>query len=173
MTVNIVGKIIKKRVIPNDVFLTPLSVVNIHLDLLKKYVEPNDIILDGFYGTGNYYNTFPEYFLNNTFDFTEIELGKDFFEYDKKVDVIVSNPPYSLINKILEKSVLLKPHTISYLIGMMNFTNKRIEYMNTNGYYLAEIHFTKIHKWFGMSIIVIFTNKISKNCISFDRKIHK
>ena len=62
MTVNIVGKIIKKRVIPNDVFLTPLSVVNIHLDLLKKYVEPNDIIRDGFYGTGNYYNTFPEYF---------------------------------------------------------------------------------------------------------------
>lgn len=171
--VNIIASKIVKRENPNDVFLTPISVVNIHLELLKKYVESNDIIFDGFYGTGNYYNAFSSYFQNNPTDFTEITLNKDFFEYDKKVDVICSNPPYSLINKVLEKSVALRPHTISYLIGMMNFTNKRTEYMNNNGYYLAEIHFTKINKWFGMSLIVVFTNKVTKNCISFDRVVHR
>ena len=173
MNVDIVGKKIKEKKTPNDVFITPLSVVNIHLELLKKYIEPNDIILDPFFGTGNYYNTFSKYFLNNTFDFTEITLGKDFFKYDKKVAVLCSNPPYSIINKVLEKSIELQPHTISYLIGMMNLTNKRIEYMNLHSYYLAEIHLTKIYSWFGMSIIVIFTNKINKNCISFDRIVHK
>lgn len=161
---------IKKREKPNDTFYTPIELVKVHLNYIKEYVDTNDIILDGFYGTGNYYNTFAEVFdKNNTFDYTEINLGLDFFDYNKKVSIIVSNPPYSLIDKILEHSIKLEPHTISYLIGQHNLTNKRIEYMNNNGYYLSKLYFTKVYDWYGMSCIVVFTKKAQRNCIDFDR----
>jgi type I restriction-modification system DNA methylase subunit len=163
---------IKKREKANDIFYTPIDLVKIHLNLVKEYVSKDDIILDPFFGTGNYYNTYPEIFKNsNTFEYTEIELKKDFFEYNKDVNIIISNPPYSIIDKVLEKSVSLNPHTISYLIGHNNFTCKRIEYMNNKGYYLDKMYFTKVHQWFGMSLIVVFTKKSKKNCVEFDRKI--
>lgn len=163
---------IKKRPSSNDIFYTPINLVETHLQYVKKYVVDGDVILDGFYGTGNYYNSYSKFF-KGSFEYTEIEMGKDFFEYEKKVDVIISNPPYSIIDKILEKSVSLEPHTISYLIGQNNLTCKRIEYMNTNGYFLDRLFFTKVFKWFGMSCIVVFTKKSTKNCIDYDRIVWK
>jgi hypothetical protein len=170
---SIINRNIKDRTKPNDIFYTPIDLVKTHLMYIKEYVKDGDVIFDGFYGTGNYYNTYPEVFKNNTFDYTEIELGKDFFEYDKKVDVIVSNPPYSIIDKVFEKSVSLNPHTISYLIGQNNLTCKRIEYMNSKGYFLVKLFFTKVWKWFGMSCIVVFSKKSTKNCIDYDRVVWK
>ena len=160
---------IKKRETPKDVFYTPISLVKIHLGLVKP--NDNDIIYDPFYGKGAYYNEFPNIYKNNSFLFSEIEMGKDFFEFNEKIDIIISNPPYSMIDKVLEKSVSLKPHTISYLISIHNLTTKRIEYMNKNGYCLTVLHFTKVYKWFGMSIIVAFSKGV--NCISYDRIVHK
>jgi type I restriction-modification system DNA methylase subunit len=161
---------IQKKTNPNDVFITPLELVKLHCDLV--HVNENDVIYDPFFGTGNYYNSFKNHFKQNTFLFSEITLGKDFFEFDEKIDVIISNPPYSCIDNVLTKSIQLNPHTISYLIGINNLTTKRIEYMNHNGYGLTTLHFTKVYSWFGMSIIVIFT-KDGDNCISFDRKVHR
>jgi len=87
-----IQKKIKEKEKPNDIFYTPLPLVKFHLNFVKEYVEKDDLILDPFFGSGNYYNTYPEIFKNNTFDYTEIELKKDFFEYNKDVNVIVSNP---------------------------------------------------------------------------------
>jgi len=165
---------IKKRDNPKDVFYTPIDLVKTHLDYVLPYVKENDIIFDPFYGTGNYYKLFEEYYPNNTYDFTEIEMGKDFFQYDKKVDIIVSNPPYSLIDQVFDKSVSLNPFIISYLIGLHNLTTRRIEKMNEKGYFLVKIKMMKVFKWFGMSAIVIFKKEENgKNCIDFDRKVFK
>lgn len=164
---------IKKRLSPNDVFLTPMTLVNQHINLVEDLIDTDKIILDPFYGTGNYYNTLKERFPTNQIEYTEIEMGLDFFEYNKKVDYIISNPPYSLIDKVLQKSCDLEPEIISYLIGFMNITTRRIEYMNKRGYYIQSLHLTKVFKWFGMSAIITFSNKIKTNCISFDRIIHK
>lgn len=170
---NKTGKKIKQRENPNDVFLTPIPLVRIHLNLVKEYVGDGELILDPFYGTGNYFNLFQEIYPNNPFDFTEIKMGLDFFNYDRSPNVIISNPPYSCIEAVLDKSIALKPHTISYLIGQMNFTCKRIEKMNRAGYYLAKLYMTKVNKWFGMSYIVVFTNKVDKNVIDYDRILWK
>lgn len=164
---------IKKRLSPNDVFLTPMTLVNKHINLVEDLIDTDKTILDPFYGTGNYYNTLKERFPTNHVEYTEIEMGLDFFEYNKKVDYIISNPPYSLIDKVLQKSCDLEPEIISYLIGFMNITTRRIEYMNKRGYYIQSLHLTKVFKWFGMSAIITFSNKIKTNCISFDRIIHK
>ena len=169
----VINSKIKKRKTSNDVFYTPIPLVKIHLELLRQYVGENDLIYDPFFGTGNYYNTYKEYFPSNRFEFSEIELGKDFFNYNTNVDVIVSNPPYSMIDKIFEKSVSLNPHTISYLIGQNNFTCKRVAFMNQHGYFLDKVYFTKVFKWFGMSVICVFTKKSVRNCIEYDRTVWK
>ena len=165
-------KIVKKEK-PNDIFYTPIKLVKKHLEIVKPYVKPKDKILDPFYGSGRYYNLFEEYFKDNTFDYTEIELKKDFFEYKKDVDIIVSNPPYSCIDKVLEHSVKLNPKVISYLIGINNLTPKRIQYMNDKGYILKNLYLTKVYKWFGMTSIVTFVKEKGENCITFDRVVYR
>ena len=164
---------IKKRKEANDVFITPETVVKVHMDILKPFMEEYDKILDPFYGTGRYYDALILTAPNNCeFDFTEINMGKDFFDYDKPVDIIASNPPYSILEKVLEKCISLNPRVISFIIGINNLTAKRLEYMNKNGYYLQNLHMTKVFQWFGMSLILTFI-KGGKNCIDFDRKVHK
>ena len=165
---------IKKRDNAKDVFITPLPLVRSHLEYVKKYVNDGDIIYDRFFGTGNYYNTFSEYFTNNRFVFTEISMGLDFFDFNKEVGAIISNPPYSMIDKVLKKSVELKPRVISYLIALHNLTTKRIEYMNENGYTLVNMKILKVYEWFGMSAMVVFIDSsvCADNCIDYDRSVY-
>lgn len=164
---------IKKRDKANDIFITPLSLVNNHIDLIQHHIHDNIILYDPFFGTGNYYNSLKERFPNNLIKFTEINMGTDFFEFNEKIDCIVSNPPYSLIDKVFQKSCDLQPNIISYLIGYLNFTPKRIEYMNSRGYFIENIHLCKVYKWFGISSIITFSNLINDNCITFDRQVHR
>lgn len=163
-----ISRSIKQRDISKDVFYTPDKLMREHLNLVVEYTTPNDKWYDPFYGEGIYYNNYP----TDNKDFSEITLGKDFFSYNTKVDIIVSNPPYSMIDKVLKHSVSLKPRVISYLIGMGNLTTRRIEYMNQQGYGMVKLHLTKVYKWYGMSFIVVFV-KDTNNCISFDRIVHK
>ncbi len=160
-----VGHKIKKRTKANDVFLTPLKLAKKHIDLIE--FEDSDIWYDPFKNSGNYYNQFP----NDNKLWSEILEDEDFFEFTTEVDIICSNPPYSMINKVLEKSVSLKPRIISYLIGMGNLTTKRIEDMNKWGYGLKNIMMLKVNEWYGMSFIVTF-EKGAGNCIDIDRTIY-
>lgn len=158
---------IKKRESPNDVFITPLKLAKYNIDMIDY--SPDDIWYDPFKNNGSYYNQFP----NENKLWSEILDDKDFFDFNEKCDIICSNPPYSMIDKVLEKSVSLRPHTISYLIGINNLTAKRIEYMENNGYYITKIHMCKVFKWYGMSSIVVWSNKAEKSIIGFDRIVWK
>ena len=166
---------VKKRSKANDVFLTPLKLSKKQINMIDY--NDNDIWFDPFKNNGSYYDQFPNNQSDNIIDYynsknewTEIIQNKDFFTFDKKVDIICSNPPYSMIDKVLEKSVELKPRVISYLIGVNNLTAKRIEYMENNGYGLAKLHMCKVFKWFGMSCIVQF-ERGAESCMSFDRVV--
>ena len=155
---------IKHRDKSNDIFITPVELSTFHISMIEH--KDDDRWFDPFKNSGNYYNHYP----TDNKVYTEILEGKDFFEFKDKVDVICSNPPYSMIDKVLEHSVSLGPRVISYLIGLNNLTTKRIEYMNERGYSISKIHLCKVFKWFGMSIIVVF-EKGANNIISYDRKV--
>lgn len=161
-----VSTTIKKRESPNDVFYTPPAVVDIHLNMIEH--RQGDKWFDPFKGKGAYYDKYP----TEIKDWCEITDGRDFFAYAEPVDIIVSNPPYSLIDDVLAHSVKLNARIISYLIGQNNLTAKRIEYMNNQGYGLSKIHITKVFKWYGLSYIVVF-EKGATNCITYDRVVHK
>ena len=162
---------IKHRQNPNDKFYTPKSLVKIHLD--KFDIPNNSIIYEPFYGNGAYYDEMKIKYPSCNILFTEIDMNKDFFDFNEPVDYIISNPPYSIIDKVLEKSINLKPKMISYLIGFQNITAKRIEFMNQHKYFIKDFHLTKVFKWYGMSLIITFSNEILENIIEFDRIVHK
>jgi hypothetical protein len=156
---------IKQRDKPNDVFITPLKLAKTAIDMIGNY---DGIWLDPFKATGSYFNQFP----TDNKEWCEITDEKDFFEYTEEVDVICSNPPYSLMDKVLDHSIKLNPKVINYLIGINNLTAKRIEKLNNNGYFLTKIHMCKVFKWYGMSVIIQFEKNENKfNIISFDRTV--
>ena len=166
MTSSRISTNIKKRDTPNDVFITPVELAKTHINMINS--APDDVWLDPFKNSGNYYNQFP----TENKEYTEILEGKDFFDYDKNVDVICSNPPYSMIDKVLEHSVKLQPRVISYLIGVNNLTAKRMEYMTDNGYSITTLHICKVYKWYGMSLLVVF-EKGKPSIITYDRVVWK
>ena len=156
---------IKQRSNPNDIFITPIGLAKTAINMIN-YNE-NEIWLDPFKNDGSYYNQFP-----SKKDWCEILEGRDFFNYKEHVDIICSNPPYSLIDKVLYKSVELKPRVIQYLLGINNLTAKRLEFMEESGYGLTKIHMCKVYKWYGMSCIFQF-EKGEKSIMSFDRVVWK
>ena len=75
-------------------------------------------VLDPFRGKGAFYNNFP----TNNKDWCELDEGKDFFDYNEPVDWIISNPPYSIFNDVLEHSIKLCDNIV-YLIPINKLTS--------------------------------------------------
>jgi len=147
---------IQGRSIANDVFYTPLPLAKRHIRLLYWLTKYNNDLVwyDPFYGSGNYYNNFPH--VKKKY-WSEIALGRDFFNVsNKKIDVICSNPPYSILTLVLKHSIKLKPLFISYLVGFHNFTTSRVRLMNQNGYGLVYIYKCNVSTWFSTSTILTF-----------------
>lgn len=88
---------------PNDVVFTP--------DWLAKQIcemFPIDgSVLEPCKGEGAFLNHLPK----NT-DWCEIAEGRNFYEYNKQVDWIVTNPPYSDYNRFLEHAFSLAKNIV-------------------------------------------------------------
>jgi len=172
-TISYRGTVIRNRKHPHDVFITPRRLAKIHIDMVYKISNFNDKLTwyDPFKASGNYFNQFP---LHVRKYWSEITEGKDFFRTKGKIDIICSNPPYSIINDVLKHSIKLHPKIISYLVGVHNHTNKRLKYMNDNGYGLTHIYRTDVHSWFGTSSVLFFQkNKPNMKGLLYDLNIWK
>ena len=83
---------IKKRTKSNDIFLTPLPLAKKQIDMIDH--KPDDIWFDPFKNNGSYYDQYPNNQSENLIDFyntknewTEELYGKDFFTFNKPVDI--------------------------------------------------------------------------------------
>lgn len=92
----------------NDLIYTPLNIAKQIIDLY----QPSGIILDAFMGNGAFYNQYPD---NVDKDWCEINNGRDFFDYNNKVDWIITNPPYSIFDQVLEHSFKIADNIV-YLV---------------------------------------------------------
>lgn len=162
---------IKHRKTANDVFYTPVSVVKNHLKCIKSY--ESDVWYDPFAGKQVYFDNFPTSYKV----YTEISQGSNFFDFNGKADIICSNPPYSIIDDVLEKSVQIKPRIISYLLFEGKMTPKRIEYLNKKGYSMTHMYMCKVFSWYGMAVAYTFeyTGDVVDNTVEFtyDRIVHR
>lgn len=157
---------IKQRTSPNDKFYTPDGVVKLHVDFINDLIGEG-LVYEPFAGQGAYLKHLP-----NAIS-TELDNGTDFFEFTSQVGTIISNPPYSCFDRVLEHSVELNPTVISYLIGVNNLTARRLEYMNSKGYFLERVKMCKIYKWYGMSYICVWVKGKGNDCIQYDRTVYK
>jgi hypothetical protein len=99
----------------NDRIYTPEeSAINI----ISKF-KLSGKVLDPFRGKGAFYDNYPD---NVIKDWCEIDEGKDYFEYNDKVDWIVSNPPYSIFGDVLKHSMELTDNIV-YLIPLNKLTS--------------------------------------------------
>tara|TARA_R110001592_G_scaffold338236_2_gene625219 strand:+ start:1302 stop:1868 length:567 start_codon:yes stop_codon:yes gene_type:complete len=140
---------IKNRKEANDRIYTPKPVALKMIEMCN--LKEGDVVLDPSFGGGVFYDNLPDY-VNK--EWCEIDKGKDFFEYDKKVDFIIGNPPYSILNKWLDKTMDLTDK-FCYILGF-NLTDTRLKKITERGYGITKMHIIDIDWWFGHSFIVLF-----------------
>jgi hypothetical protein len=85
-----------KTFIKHDCYMTPKTA----WDNIKQYIPKDKIIWEAFYGDGKSGSYLKE------LGFNVIHEPIDFFENDKG-DIIVSNPPFSLVKEILKRLLVL------------------------------------------------------------------
>jgi hypothetical protein len=157
----------------NDYF-TPKTLVKIHLGLIAPYVRPSDIILEPSSGKNAYLDEIPREFPECRVQWCEIALGRDFFLYEGQPDIVIGNPPFSLLNKFFERTIELRPRIISFLLNAYAVTPCRIREFNDKGYFVVGFHLTRVNRWFGVSVIVVLSREATENLrgFGFDCKNH-
>lgn len=133
----------------NDVIYTPKPVAMKMIEICN--ITPDMKVLDPCYGGGVFYDNLPECDKH----WCEIEKGKDFFAETQRYDLIIGNPPYSLWDKWIDKTIQITDK-FCYVFGYLNFTPSRIQRLIDAGWGITHITMVKINYWFGISIIVLF-----------------
>lgn len=114
----------------DDCVMTP---INIARDLVQHF-KPSGKILEPCAGIGNFLKVLPK----NTL-FCEIKEGKDFFDFNEKVDWIITNPPWSQIRKFLQHSLKLADN-ICFLFTINHlWTKARLRDIKQAGFGIKEI----------------------------------
>ena len=94
----------------NDKIFTPLNVAKQIIDLFDLKGK----VLDAFMGNGAFYKQYPD---NVEKDWCEIDKDRDFFEYNDKVDWIITNPSYSIFDEVLKHSFEIADNIV-YLVPL-------------------------------------------------------
>jgi len=123
----------EKSVITADIVYTPDNISRHIIDFLK----PEGKCLDPCRGDGAFYKFMPQ-----GTDYCEISEGKDFFEYNKSVDWVIGNPPYSIFEDFLKKAFEISEN-VSYLVP-------------TNKIFQRQVIMDLINKWGGIKSIIIY-----------------
>jgi len=118
---------------PSDIVFTPDFVSKQIISLLN----PTGLCLDPCRGDGAFFKYLPA-----GSDYCEVREGKDFFTYDKKVDWIIGNPPYSIFEEFLKKSFEISQN-VSFLVP-------------TNKIFQRQIIMDMINRYGGIKSMVIY-----------------
>ena len=112
----------------------------------------DDVMIEPCKGTGSFHNSFPKHVINM---FCEINEGIDYLDFNGEVGSTMSNPPF--VPRILFWSFQCKAmettrNTIYWLINVCSlnvFTAKRLNGMNSKGWYINDCHIVSDKRWFG------------------------
>jgi hypothetical protein len=108
--------------------------------LAKEIIDhynPQGVVLDPCKGQGAFYNQFP---YNCTKYWCEIDKGRDFFDFETKVDWIITNPPWSKIRDFLSHALQLA-RNIVFLININHIVTKaRLRLLAANNFKIKEIY---------------------------------
>ena len=93
-------------------------------EMIVEVFNPHGLVLEPCRGNGNIYKYLPE-----PKDWCEILQGRDFFDYHKKVDWIITNPPYSIYDRFLEHCFEVTDNVVLLVPIAKAFKSMQIERM--------------------------------------------
>jgi len=137
-----------------------------------EYFNPFGVILDPSRGTGAFYDNFPGE--NN--EWCELAEQKDFLTFNKKVDWIITNPPWSKMQEFLAHGMRIADNIV-YLTTINHYTTKkRIRDMRGAGFAIKEIYNvpTPMKPWpqLGFQLAAIHTQRGYTGDIKFSYSPH-
>lgn len=90
----------------NDKVMTPEDLA---VQIINHFA-PRGRILEPCRGSGNFYRNFP---VDNSVSlYCEIDEGLDFFDFQGRVDWVITNPPFSKFRSFLQKSMEVADHVV-------------------------------------------------------------
>jgi len=107
-----------KKSTPNDVVMTPPETAKWIID----YFKPTGKILEPCRGDGAFYKQF-----TGKKDWCEISKGRNFFDYKKKVDWIITNPPFSIFDDFLLHAFNVADNIVFFCPLNKVFKGKRLD----------------------------------------------
>ena len=114
-----------------DLVMTPEYLAK---DIIQHF-NPSGLVLDPSRGNGAFYDNF-----DGDKDWCELGEGKDFLQYSNNVDWIITNPPWSKIQKFLEHGMKIADNIV-YLTTINHYTTKRrIREMREHNFAIKEIY---------------------------------
>ena len=156
-----------------DKVYTPNQVAIDCITHTLPFIQDSDILFEPFSGLDAFYNNFP---INNPKEWTEIDRGRDFLESNIKCDWIITNPPYSIWNNIIDKIMSSCNKGFCVLVNNLTISIPRLDHINNNGFYISFIYCFGINKWFGTQTYYIFEKRQDKKNLlemKFRRRAYK
>lgn len=138
---NDILKLFEANVLEGDVVYTPDYVSK----NIIEFIKPTGKCLDPCKGDGAFLK-----FMPIGSDYCELQENKDFLHYEKKVDWIIGNPPYSIFEDFLRHSFLISDN-VSFLVP-------------TNKVFQRQLIMDMINNYGGIKSIIIYG---SGNLIGF------
>ncbi len=102
-----------------DVVMTPETTAKTIMD----YYKPKGTILEPCRGTRAFYDLMDK----DNRDWCEISEGKDFLSYNKQVDWIITNPPYSIFDEFLFHSFKLASNIVLFVPLTKVFKSMKVD----------------------------------------------
>jgi hypothetical protein len=112
-----------------DVRYTPSGLAR---QLIEITTLQGKSILDPCSGKGAFFNAFPDDM--ERFE-CEIKKGANFYDWNKPVDWVVSNPPFSQLTKWLEHTLNVAEVGFAYVMPTYSLTYQRLKMIESFGFY--------------------------------------
>ena len=142
----------------NDFYQTPKELAKRLFE--KVEYEKGDSFYEPFRGSGSFYDIMPE-----PKYWTEIELGKNFFDYEIRADHIITNPPFRIDGKhsiipIMERCFTLANKSVCMLVNHTTFnsmTPVTLQRFSEMGWTTSDICLSNVKKCYGRYYFLQFT----------------
>ena len=149
----------------NDRIMTPDYLA---LDIVKHFT-PSGKCLEPCRGEGAFMRAFDQ--CGITPDWCEIDDGRDFFDYNEKVDWIITNPPFSKLTDFIDHSLDIANDVVFICLGNAPFFKKRLRIIKEKGFGFKKFVFidTPPKPWpqFGIQLSVVHICKGYKGMVPF------
>lgn len=137
---------------------TPLRLAQRLVSLVP--IQSGDVVLDPASGRNKvFYHAFP---FRRFAREMEIEEGSDFLEAAIEYDWAVTNPPYHVLWRFIEKTSVEARKGFGFLIslnGLNSLTPKRLEVLRSRRFHMRRLHVVNVKKWMGRYYFVIFSKR--------------